>query len=294
MLTLNSSLKSTLSDCRALIISIGLVLLLASCLPKPNTELTPSHIDSEINRKSINYELGNLHYAYSGNEKGIGIIFIHGTPGGWTAFRDYLADPSLKNDYFVVSIDRPGWGDSTIRNKKVETAFANQVKAINALLSDYSSKKWIVVGHSLGASIAPKVALNNDKSIIGIVLLAGSVDPKLGQPRWYNRLANNILVRWLLPKSLEKSNKEIMALRDELFQLNAQIKKRQLDTKLVSIQGSKDPLVSPKNVDYIESEWLNHFSDVKIITLKNEGHFLPWKQQQLIVKEIRSLIEAHQ
>jgi hypothetical protein len=39
-------------------------------------------------------------YAYSGDQGNPGLLFIHGTPGGWDAFETYLASPSLTTRIF--------------------------------------------------------------------------------------------------------------------------------------------------------------------------------------------------
>ena len=56
----------------------------------------------------------NIVYAYSGDPAKPGLLFIHGTPGGWGAFESYLASPILQEEYFMVSVDRLGWGKSAI------------------------------------------------------------------------------------------------------------------------------------------------------------------------------------
>ena len=40
------------------------------------------------------------------------LIFVHGAPGSWDAFKDYLTDEDLKSKARVVAYDRPGYGGS--------------------------------------------------------------------------------------------------------------------------------------------------------------------------------------
>lgn len=248
----------------------------------------------------------SIAYAYSGGQDKPGLLFIHGTPGGWAAFETYLTSPSLQKEYFMVSVDRLGWGKSAIskasikpsrkskknskgqvRNKRVAGDFELQARSIGSVMAQYPNKKWLLIGHSLGASIAPKVAIIEPGKVSALLLLAGSLNPKLGKPRWYNRIANTIVAKWLLPKNLAYSNDEIMALRKELEVLDEQIKSSQLNTQVVVIQGLKDRLVSPKNAGYAKRNWRQHFADLKVIELTEAGHFIPWQQSHLVVQTIR-------
>ena len=69
-------------------------------------------LPKSISLKLIEHQGSPVNFAYSGDPNKPGIIFIHGTPGGWQAFQGYLADPQLQQDFFMVSVDRPGWGGS--------------------------------------------------------------------------------------------------------------------------------------------------------------------------------------
>ena len=62
-----------------------------------------------------------------------------------------------------------------------------------------------------------------------------------------------------------------------------------LDVKLSVIQGMKDKLVSPDNAAYADAVWRPNFKSVEIIQLPEEGHFLPWRQVDLIVEQLRRM-----
>ena len=244
---------------------------------------------SSINLAFALADTQSIHYAYSGDTEKPGILFIHGTPGRWAAFSSYLASTQLQREFFMVSIDRPQWGESTLSGDQDPTTFATQADAINLIFQDYPDKKWILVGHSLGASIAPKVVLKAPDAVAGILLLAGSISPSLGKPRWYNHVANNMFVKWLVPARLRDSNKEIMPLRKELALLKSELEGNTFNTDITQIQGMKDTLVSPKNTAYVRDNWEDKFNSVTIIELEEEGHFLPWRQPNLIVEQLRRM-----
>lgn len=239
-----------------------------------------------VNFNSVSDAKHTMHYAYSGDISKQGILFVHGTPGGWSAFVDYLNNPELQQHFFMVSVDRLNWGKSSSQQ---ELSFDQQIDAMSLVLENHENKKWIIVGHSLGASIAPKFALNHPNSIAALVLLAGSLSPKLGKPRWYNRFANTSLLNWLVPSKLQRANIEIMALEEELTIMNEQILSSQIDNPVVVIQGMKDKLVSPKNAQFITNNWQNNIKNLEVIQLTEEGHFLPWRQTELIIQSLKKL-----
>lgn len=250
---------------------------------------TAEHSSPQITSNVVQYAgEQTLHYASAGDSAKPGLLFIHGTPGSWSAFKGYLEHPQLSANYFMVSVDRPGWGKSAVskEQKKSSLGFDAQATAIAHVMTEYPDKKWVVIGHSLGASIAPKVGLVAPDRVVGLLLLAGSLQPKLGKPRWYNRFANNRLLKWMLPSHLNYSNDEIMVLRRELTAMENQLLAKQAPIDLVIIQGMKDKLVSPKNAGYVEAHWADAYASVRTIELPDAGHFIPWEQFSLVVETI--------
>ena len=268
----------------------GVVLILISNIEVLAQPYEKSAVtDTNINFKYADLDRHRVHYASAGDPEKPGILFIHGTPGGWGAFEGYLESKQLQQDFFMVSVDRLGWGKSILERKLINGDFTLQAQAINAILEQYPEKKWTLLGHSLGASIAPKIALEAPASVDSLLLLAGSLAPKLGKPRWYNWAASTWLVSSLIGDTMKYSNREIMGLRKQLKLMDSEIKASKLDVDLLIIQGKKDKLVSPKNPAYAEKQWKQNFNSIEVIELDEEGHFLPWRQSPLVVHSIYKL-----
>jgi len=244
---------------------------------------------SGIGFDSAQIDQHTISFAYSGDDTKPGVLFLHGTPGGWNAFDLYLSNPQLQKDFFMISVDRLGWGRSPLPANMINGDFTLQARSVAAVMNLYPKKNWTIVGHSLGASMAPKIAIMSPKNTHSLLLLAGSLDPKLGKPRWYNSAANTWLVSRLIGKSMRYSNREIMGLKKQLKQMDIELKDKTLNSKLVVMQGQKDRLVSPKNPTFVELQWQQNFASVEIIRLPNEGHFLPWRQTRLVIESIYSL-----
>ena len=80
-----------------------------------------------------------------------------------------------------------------------------------------------------------------------------------------------------------------MKLRKQLSVMTSSIEKTKLDTNVVIIQGMKDKLVSPKNPSYALQEWQDNFASIKLIELKEAGHFIPWQESGEVINAIIEL-----
>lgn len=285
------SIRSALKESALILLLFLFVIFTVNSIANAKSDKNSTTLNQSIKFAQTNKtdHSRSLHYAYSGNTDKPGILFIHGTPGGWGAFEVYLENNQLQDDFFMVSVDRLGWGNSTLPPNEINGDFAPQAHSIKTVMDQYPDKKWTLIGHSLGASIAPKVALIAKNQTNGLLLLAGSLKPNLGKPRWYNRIANTWLVSNLIGESMRYSNREIMGLRKQLKLMDTEIKSSTLDLELIVMQGKKDRLVSPKNPAYARKEWANNFKSIELIELPEEGHFLPWNQTPLIIRTLYKL-----
>jgi pimeloyl-ACP methyl ester carboxylesterase len=49
--------------------------------------------------KNLLFDGHNLHYIETGNAQKPTLIFLHGSPGSWNAFKEYLQDTTLLKKY---------------------------------------------------------------------------------------------------------------------------------------------------------------------------------------------------
>ena len=230
--------------------------------------------------KSVPFRDGTLHYVEAGTVGGPLMLFIHGTPGSWDAFKAYLKDERLQ-DYHLIAMDRPGFGQSA--NLGPMPAFADQAAAAAALLAlNQSAKGALVIGHSLGGSISYRVAIDYTDQVGGVVAISSAADPALSKPRWYNHAARIPPVWWLLPKGLRTANREMMPLARELEAMTEALTELQLPVTI--IQGAKDPLVKGANVDYAKA--LMNQAQVSVRYYDDEGHFIVWDHHDDVVDEL--------
>ena len=216
------------------------------------------------------------------------IVFIHGTPGSWHNFAAYMTDEELTRRANLIAVERPGFGKSdykqVIRSLQMQAEFLRPVLERNA-----SGHGALVVGHSLGATIAVRMAMDYPELLCGLVLVAPSLDPELEKPRWYNRLAASSLVRWAVPTDLALANQEVMTLERELR--NMLPLWETINLPVTVIQGEKDALALPANADFAERMLKN--DRTRITRIKDAGHFILWKQPHIIQDAILKALEQN-
>ena len=262
-----------------------MVLVISACGPPYDEDAHQLSGDQAPAFNSYVTDGRTIHYAEVGRDNGSPIMFLHGTPGSWSAFGAYLADAELASTLYMVAVDRPGFGKSDYGNLLV--SLAEQSRVLEPLVDRVAEQcRVVLVGHSLGAPLTVRMAMDYPEKIAALVLVAPSLDPELETPRWYNNLAENRLLRRLLPTELVLANREVMALPDEL---NAMLPRwKELDLPITVIQGAKDKLVDPGNADFAEKMVPR---GLRVLRLEDAGHFVLWKQPELIKREILHLHE---
>ncbi|MEM7098054.1 MAG: alpha/beta hydrolase [Pseudomonadota bacterium] len=223
----------------------------------------------------------DLHFVSAGNPDKPLVIFIHGTPGSWSAFRAFLSNPRLQTEVHMLALDRPGFGRSA--NLGPSPEFAQQAQAVAQLFhQNTTNRRILIVGHSLGGSISYRVALDYPDEIGGVLAISSAIDPDLSKPRWYNYAANFPLVDWFLPDDLSTSNEEMMPLAIELKKMANTLQKIKVPVTIV--QGAKDGLVNEKNLNFARSQLVN--AELNILHFPERGHFIIWEEHEMMVDEI--------
>jgi pimeloyl-ACP methyl ester carboxylesterase len=215
------------------------------------------------------------------------ILFIHGSPGDWTAWVRYLNDPELRQRAHMIAVDRPGFGGSG--KGRVERSLARQGDDLAPLLDKTSpGQRVIVVGHSFGGPVAVRLAMDHGYKITDLIILAGSVDPGQEHTKWYQYVADWPAFDWLVPGDMVVANREIRALKPELTSMLPLWTK--VTQRVSIIQGEKDNLVPPENADFAQS-MLAHAASVNVIRIPGMNHFIPWTRYEVVKAEILKHLE---
>jgi pimeloyl-ACP methyl ester carboxylesterase len=137
---------------------------------------------------------GNVHVVELGasHSDEPAILLIHGASGNLEDMRPL--GEVLAARWRVLLIDRPGHGWSD-RPAQANAAWpGNQAQVIAGALDALGVSQSVVVGHSLGGTVAAAFALAQPERTRGLVLLSAVTHPWTGGVAWYYTIAST---RWL-------------------------------------------------------------------------------------------------
>ncbi|MES1216521.1 MAG: alpha/beta hydrolase [Bacteroidota bacterium] len=228
----------------------------------------------------------NMHYVKTGNDSLPTLFFVHGSPGSWEAFSQYLEDKELLAKYRMISIDRPGFGYSEFGNAK---DLEEQSQLISPLLTLLKNNKPVyVIGHSLGGPMAIRLAADNPQSFSGIVLLAGSEDPAEEKPEKWRPVLYKTPLNFLIPGAMRPSNEELWYLKKDLVILKNEFSK--ITCPVYIVHGDKDDMVPVGNAAYAKQMLVNA-KKVETTILPGANHFIPWQHYKEIKEVLMKLGE---
>lgn len=278
---------------KAKLVLLSIPTFITGCMPGPTatkdqiTSLTRHNYNAQL-AQSQTTELSLLATPTYQPSQGADIIYIHGTPGSATAYADYLIQDAALN-IAAVATDRPGFGNS--KDTGPITSFEQQAKAIEPLLPPASSnRKATLVGHSLGGPIAAAATTLFKDRVKAAVIVAGSLDPGLENPRWFNHAGNLFFTRPFLPNDLKVSNEEILDAPLQTKWLDQLLRDNWPDPAIpiYVIHGTKDSLVPYDNVSYMSEV----FGSINLTTIEREGHFILWSHDTQIRQIIADILHT--
>lgn len=213
------------------------------------------------------------------------LIFIHGTPGHAGVFANYLLDPVP--GFETIAVDRPGFGRSGWSGPVV--SFEEQAQALSALLVRQHGQWPILVGHSLGGPIVARIAADFPDRVRGIVILAGSLDPMLESPSWYNDVTSAPIVDAKMPDMYETANAEIAGAHEQTVKLASVLDRIRCPVEVV--HGTADTLVPVANVAFIKKAMANS-PHVGVRLIEGEGHGIHRLRGNEVRDAIGRLVDA--
>ena len=234
---------------------------------------------------SVDYVLSqnnrSIRYLAHGNPKNPALICLHGSPGSLDMYADYYMDSVLLDHYYIISIDRPGFGYSGYGNAAL--TLSQQSEAVLAVIHKLKLDSVSLIGHSYGGPVAIKTAMINPEKIHSVHIVAGSLDPILEPREWWRPIASSPPLSWILSPPLRACNDEISALYKELLSLDQEWNK--LISRLNIYHGKFDRLVPYANASYMQ-ENATQAESIKLISFEAGDHFILWTQQDSIKQEL--------
>lgn len=232
-----------------------------------------------------------INYAEIGNDSLPVTFFVHGSPGSWSAFVDFMKDTALLTKVKIISVDRIGFGDSEYGEG--EKSLAKQAEYLKPIVQQYKKpgKKLILIGHSLGGPLIVKMAMDYPELIDNLVIVSGSISPYLEpNEKWFRVPLSFLPFNVLIPKSFRASNVELLNLKPELIKMLPYWKN--IQQPVTVIQGKKDVLVSPENAAFAKKMLINS-RKLDFMIVDDMNHFVPWSHPYLIKNAIDSALVSN-
>jgi pimeloyl-ACP methyl ester carboxylesterase len=210
-----------------------------------------------------------LHYAKTGNDSLPTLFFVHGSPGGWIKFKQYLKDKDLLRKFRMIAIDRPGFGYSRFGEIK---SLQEQSEIISALLKQIENgKPFYASGTSYGGPMIAKLAVENPGYFTGLVFISASMDPREEKAERWRPAFINTALKYLMPGAWRASNEELWHLKKELPGLVPRL--GEIDCEAIILHGDKDKLVPLNNAYFIKKELVNA-KRLKLTIVPGGNHFI--------------------
>ncbi len=233
---------------------------------------------------TLDLDGGTTHFIQTGNNNYPTLFFIHGSPGSWDAYKNYLKDTLLLKKFRLIAIDRPGFGYSNFGKSKNLFEQAHSIE--NSIQHFKNDKPIFLIGHSYGGPLVVKMAADKPNDYDGIIVLSGALDPAAENPEKWRLFFKIKPVRYLVPGALRTANDELWWLKNDLKKMQPTLYK--ISTNVLIIHGTKDNLVPYSNVNFMKTEFTNA-KTINIISIKDADHFIPWTHFEIIRNKLLEL-----
>lgn len=141
-------------------------------------------------KKHVQYLKKNIVYQITGT--GPALVLLHGFLESKEIWEDFTE--SLRKEFTVIAIDLPGHGESEL----IHEIHTMQLMSgtVEVVLETEKIKQAVIIGHSMGGYVALQYAVNNEKSVRGLVLFhshasADSEETKENRSRTINVVKQN-------------------------------------------------------------------------------------------------------
>jgi non-heme chloroperoxidase len=244
-----------------------------------------------------------LPYVEKGDADGIPVVMLHGGTDSWRSFEPVL--PHLPDSIRAIALTQRGHGDAP----KPETGYRIEDLAedVVELLDDLGIGRAMVVGHSMGAWVTQRLAIEHPKRLLGVVL-AGSFSGTVDDPEFVAFAEEMATVQEPVPAELAREFQESTVATPlsaealdtfvaESLKLPARVWRAlfrgfvdvdhaeelaTVNTPALLVWGDRDAFI-PREV---QDELLEALADSRLVVYEGVGHAVHWEQPERFAADV--------
>lgn len=213
------------------------------------------------------------------------IVFSHGAPGSWDAFKGFMKSGKLQSMADLLAYDRPGYGGT---GGAAMPSIMEQAQVLNDLIRPYKDRPIILVGHSYGGPIVAASAIIDSINIEHVMMIAPVIVPEHEPIWWFSYFSYWKATKWMLPKSFQTAGSEKFQHSSELASLDSEWSN--LNVPMTHIHGEDDDIAPAYyNMEYSKSR-LNDSLTTRLF-YPDKGHLIIWSDEDMIINQLINIVE---
>ncbi|TGL60616.1 alpha/beta fold hydrolase [Leptospira sarikeiensis] len=257
----------------------------------------------EIIKTSVHGPTGKISYKDEGFG-GMPVVFVHSF-GGNVSHWDGIKD-SLVQNRRVVRIELRGHGDSEFP-KDGDYRISSMAKDLATVVNLLGLQRFVLVGHSMGGSVALQYAGENPSRVAGLVLVDSNGDPKKNPEEIRTQIKNVLFsdayvetTETYWKQLLERSKPEVQerlfeelvrAPKDMVIKITSELLDYDPTLSLKRYVGPKLAIVTPENDDKFSLHRLQLGFPHKVI--QNAGHWLQLDQPEAFREILETFLQRY-
>jgi 3-oxoadipate enol-lactonase len=249
-----------------------------------------------------------IYYLAGGSGTGPTLIFLHFWGGSSKTYSSVLSALPYQK---TLAIDFRGWGHSIGPPTPSAYSVLDHAKDVESLIQKLQIKKYILIGHSMGAKVAQLIAgRNQNPGLKGLILLAPAPPTPLILPEDMKEQqisayscpeAAEFVVRNVLTSS-PVSDQQVKSLVEDMLKGNEYAKKawpayamgedileqvRGIRTKVLVIVGAKDKV---EVLEKVRKEVLGNIMGAELKVLEGNGHLVLVEKPEEVAELIAGFV----
>jgi non-heme chloroperoxidase len=250
-----------------------------------------------------------LPYVEHGDRDGVPVLFLHGYSDTWRSWEPVL--PHLPESIRAIAVTQRGHGDA---ERPASGYLIDDLAAdVGELLDELQLPRAIVAGHSMGAWVAEKLAVDHPQRVAGLVLegafgpgreseaivalseetarLEDPVDPgfvREFQVSTTNRPVPADFIDMVVAESLRMPARVWRDVGRGFLEIDLSTEYREIDAPTLLVWGDQDAFVTRTELDRLAREIPNATRSV----YEGTGHAVHWDEPRRFAGEVAAFVKA--